>query len=50
MLAGIWAHKDLIGDVFTFDDLLDVHELLDVKAENERRLYLSHETANTNGH
>jgi hypothetical protein len=26
-----------VNDVFTFEDLLDAHEILDVKEENEAR-------------
>lgn len=36
-MAGLWTHRDLIEDVFTYDDLLDAHEILAVKYENERR-------------
>ncbi|UUZ93230.1 hypothetical protein LJK87_50060 [Paenibacillus sp. P25] len=37
VMAGLWTHRDLIEDVFTYDDLLDAHEILAVKYENERR-------------
>jgi len=36
-VAGFWSHRDLIEDVFTLDDLLDAHEILQVRAENEWR-------------
>jgi hypothetical protein len=48
VLAGLWTHLDLVADRFTFDDLLDVHELLDVKATNEQRIH-EHETTKSNG-
>lgn len=35
-MAGAWTHQDLVTDRFTFEDLLDIHEMLDVKARNER--------------
>jgi hypothetical protein len=35
----MWSHRDLVEKVFTFDDLLDAHEILTVKNENERRAY-----------
>jgi hypothetical protein len=34
-MAGIWSHRDI--DILTFEDLLDAHELLDLKSENEKR-------------
>jgi hypothetical protein len=34
--AGLWTHQQLVSDVFTFADLMDIHEMLDVKARNER--------------
>lgn len=37
VMAGLWRHKDVIRDVFTVDDLLDAHEMLDLRNENERR-------------
>lgn len=36
--AGLWTHQQLIDDVFTFADLMDAHEFLDVKAINEKRV------------
>lgn len=38
VLAGLWQHRDLLDDTFTFRDLLDAHELLDVRLENDRRI------------
>ncbi|GLG01834.1 hypothetical protein Alches_18750 [Alicyclobacillus hesperidum subsp. aegles] len=37
VVAGFWSHRDLVEDVFTLDDLLDAHEILQVRAENEWR-------------
>ena len=34
MIAGIWTHRDVVEDVFSFEDLLDAHELLDVREAN----------------
>ena len=36
-MAGFWTHRDIVEDVFTLDDLLDAHEMLQVKNENEWR-------------
>lgn len=35
--AGIWAQHQMWDGTYDFDDLLDAHEMLAVKAENERR-------------
>jgi hypothetical protein len=35
VLAGVWTHRDIVEGVFTFQDLCDVHEFLDVKEKNE---------------
>lgn len=35
--AGIWKQHELWDGTYTLDDLLDVHEMMAVKAENERR-------------
>lgn len=37
MLEGIWQHRDVVGDAFTFIDLLDAHEILDLRQETEYR-------------
>jgi hypothetical protein len=37
VLAGFWTHRDIVEDVFSLDDLLDVHEIIAVKWENEHR-------------
>lgn len=36
-MMGMWTHKDLLAGTFTFSDLMDVHELLDLKEENQQR-------------
>ncbi|GED71172.1 hypothetical protein BRE01_48740 [Brevibacillus reuszeri] len=33
----MWDHRDVVQDVYDLDDLLDAHEILDVKQENKRR-------------
>ncbi|WP_419877670.1 hypothetical protein [Brevibacillus centrosporus] len=30
-------HSDVVRDVFDIDDLLDAHEIMEVRAENKRR-------------
>ncbi|NHN33545.1 DUF6889 family protein [Paenibacillus agricola] len=37
VMAGFWTHRDVVEDVYTLDDLLDAHEMLQVKYENELR-------------
>ena len=37
MSAGLWQQHELWDGTYTFSDLLDAHELLDVRYENERR-------------
>ncbi|QDX92070.1 4-alpha-glucanotransferase [Brevibacillus laterosporus] len=37
VLGGLWTHRDVVEDVFDIDDLLDAHEIMEVKAENTRR-------------
>ena len=39
VVAGIWTHREAIDGTFTFADLLDAHEMLDVKAANEMRYH-----------
>ena len=36
--AGLWRQHELSDGTYDFDDLLDAHELLAVKAENARRM------------
>ena len=43
MLHGFWTHRDIKEKVFTFDDLLDIHEVIAVKMENEKRARESEE-------
>jgi len=38
VIAGMWQQHELWDGTYTFSDLLDAHELLLVKQENERRL------------
>ena len=35
--AGMWRQHELWDGTYTLDDLLDIVEVLQVKAENERR-------------
>jgi hypothetical protein len=35
VIAGMWQHKDAINGVYSFKDLLDAHEMLDVKEQND---------------
>lgn len=37
VMAGIWRQHEMWDGTYDFDDLLDAHEMLSVKAENERR-------------
>lgn len=37
MIAGIWQHHEVFDGTYDFADLLDAHELLDVKEENQHR-------------
>ena len=37
VIGGLWTHKDVVTDVFDFEDLLDAHELLAIKSLNEQR-------------
>ena len=37
VVAGIWQQHELWDGTYTYDDLLDAHELLSVKYENECR-------------
>lgn len=36
--AGLWRQHELSDGTYDFDDLLDAHELLAVRAENARRM------------
>jgi hypothetical protein len=46
VIAGMWSHRDIVEDIFTLDDLLDAHEMLQVKYENEQR---AHDAAKQGG-
>jgi hypothetical protein len=35
--AGLWRQHELWDGTYTFDDLLDIVEVMQVKSENERR-------------
>ena len=37
--AGFWRQHELWDGTYTFNDLLDVLEMMNVKAENERRAH-----------
>jgi hypothetical protein len=37
VVAELWSHRDLVDKVFDIDDLLDAHEILQVKYENQCR-------------
>ncbi|USG65161.1 hypothetical protein NDK47_24060 [Brevibacillus ruminantium] len=37
VLGGLWTHSEVVRDVFDIDDLLDAHEILEVREENRRR-------------
>lgn len=38
VMAGVWKQRETFDGTYTFEDLLDAHEILDIKAENENRL------------
>lgn len=37
MAAGLWRQRETFDGTYDFQDLLDAHEFLDVKEENEAR-------------
>lgn len=37
VIAGMWQQHEVFDGTYDLDDLLDAHEILFVKAENERR-------------
>lgn len=37
--AGEWKQHELSDGTYSFDDLLDIHEMLAVKHENEKRAH-----------
>lgn len=38
-MAGMWKQHQVWDGTYTLDDLLDAHEILEIKHENERRSY-----------
>lgn len=38
-MAGMWKQHELWDGTYTLGDLLDAHEILIVKQENQRRFY-----------
>jgi len=36
-MSGMWKQKETFDGTYTGDDLLEAHEILDVKEETERR-------------
>jgi len=36
-MASYWKHHEVFDGTYTIDDLLDIHELMLVKMENEKR-------------
>lgn len=37
VMAGHWKQRELSDGTYSLDDLLDIHEMMAVNAENERR-------------
>jgi len=37
VLAGYWKHHEIWDGTYSFQDLIDITELMEVKNENERR-------------
>jgi hypothetical protein len=35
VIAGIWTHRDLVDRAFTFADLVNAHEILNLKEAND---------------
>jgi hypothetical protein len=35
VVEGLWTHRQAISGEMSFDDLMDAHEILDVKARRE---------------
>lgn len=46
MTAGYWKQHEVFDGTYTIDDLLDIHELLLIKSENEKRHRESEQTRN----
>ena len=36
-MAGLWRQYEISDGTYTFLDLVDIHEMLDAREENERR-------------
>jgi hypothetical protein len=34
-MAGVWTHRDIVDGVFSFHDLIEIHEFLDTKETND---------------
>jgi len=45
-MAGMWKQHELWDGTYSFSDLLDIHELLNVQAENQRRAQKAAENRN----
>jgi hypothetical protein len=37
VIAGLWTQKETFDGTYSFEDLLDIHELLDIQIVNDRR-------------
>jgi len=37
-MAGLWMHRDAIDGTYSFLDLVEAHELLDMRQELERAM------------
>lgn len=49
VLAGSWQQHQLWDGTYTYDDLLDWHEMQAVKCENEMRIAAYNQEASRNG-
>ena len=49
VVHGLWRQRETFDGTYSFEDLLDAHELLDVKAENDyrQRAYLDEQGKNS---
>jgi len=48
VFAGIWQQHQLWDGTYTVIDLFDVHEMMNVQAENERRM-MEHQRTSRGG-
>ena len=39
VMAGLWRQHETFDGTYNLDDLLDVHEMLDIQEENRRRVH-----------